>query len=192
MDRDDRDGFQERNAMSKEDADLARPTVIQSADTAAVPIGDGWSAELSPRPRGALLRVMRGLEGQALEIIIALTADGPVIRARAAALEIESDTDLVARCERFRVEARQAVDIISGGSVSAQGRRMDLEATHGSVRVRANDDVQLLGENVLLNCDRPAPVPRWAIPVPTVPEPSLPVQESSGDEALLSVMRGEG
>ena len=165
---------------------------LQPADTAAVSIGDGWSAELSPRPQGALLRVGRGLGEQTLEISITLTADGPRVRARAAALEIESDTDLVARCERFRVEARQAVDIVSGGAVRAQGRRIDLEATHGSARIRANDDVQLLGENVLLNCDRPAPMPMWALPVPPIPGPSLPVQEASGDEALLQVVKGEG
>jgi hypothetical protein len=106
--------------MSKDDVDsTAELGVAPQPATAVVPIGDGWSAELSPQPRGALLRVGRGAGERTLEIHIALTADGPVVRARAAALEIESDTDLVARCERFRVEARA----VRGHRVGRDGAR---------------------------------------------------------------------
>jgi hypothetical protein len=156
---------------------------------AVVPIGEGWSAELARQPRGALLRVGRGAGERTLEIEISLTADGPVVRARAAALEIDSDTDLVARCERFRVEARQSVDIVSEGTLRTQGRRVEVEATHGSARVVANDDVQLLGENVLLNCEPQPPMPQWAFPVPSLPEPSLPAEEASGDADLLQALK---
>lgn len=152
----------------------------------AVTVGATWKAELSATPNGALLRVAQPGRGAALEISVVLTADGPVMRARAPALEIESETDLVARCGRFRVEARDSVEIVSGGTMHAEGRRMQLEATHGSVRVRANDDIQLLGENVLLNCDKEVhPMPAWALPAPVPPEPSVPVQQVSGDEALV-------
>jgi hypothetical protein len=178
--------------MSKEDLDATEPVELQRSATAVMPIGDGWNAQLSQRPQGAVLRVARGAREQTLEISITLTANGPIVRARAAALEIESDSDLVARCERFRVEARESVDIVSGGTVRAQGRRIDVEATHGSARVRANDDVQLLGENVLLNCDRPAPVPPWALPVAPLPAPTVTAQEVSGDEELLQALKGRG
>jgi hypothetical protein len=178
--------------MSKEELDSAAESeVAPRTATAVVPIGDGWNAEFSPQPRGALLRVGRGAGERTLEIHISLTAEGPVIRAHAAALEIDSDTDLVARCERFRVEARESVDIVSAGTVRAQGRRVDVEATHGTARIRANDDVQLLGENVLLNCERQPPMPEWALPVPFVPGPSLPVEEVSGDAELLQAVKGE-
>lgn len=169
-------------------------TAVPAPATAGpVPLGDGWSAALTRQPGGVLLRVGRGASDQTLEITISLTADGPVVRARAAALEIETEHDLVARCDRFRVEARHSVELISGDTLRAQGRRVEVEATHGTARIEANDDVQLLGENVLLNCDRPPPpVPAWARPGPAAPEPTLPAQPASGDPALLAALAGDG
>jgi len=166
-----------------------KPAAVAAAE---VPIGDGWSAALSRQPGGALLRVARGADDQALEIVISLTADGPVVRARAAALEIETEHDLVARCDRFRVEARQSIELVAGDTLAAQGRRVAVQATHGTARIEANDDVQLLGENVLLNCDRPPPpVPAWARPTPAAPEPTLAAQAASGDAALLAALHGD-
>jgi hypothetical protein len=144
-------------------------------------IGQGWNAAFVAQEGGAVLRVHRGAADPMLEIRIVLTPEGPVVRARAAALEIQSATDLVARCERFRVEASDSVDIVAGGALRAEGRCVDVEATHGTARVRANDDVQLLGENVLLNCDRNPPMPGWVAPVPEPPGPSLPAANVSGD-----------
>lgn len=168
---------------------MARPANGEVAPEASVSIGEGWTAALVPLAGGAVLRVARGAADQTLEIVISLTADGPVVRARAAALEIDCEQDLVARCDRFRVEARTEAEIVSGGTLRAQGRRLELEATHGSARVRANDDVQLLGEQVLLNCDRPLPTPQWVLPA-SLPEPSLAAEDASGDDELLRALKG--
>lgn len=166
--------------------------VLEAAAGATVPIGEGWNAALSPRPGGALLRVGRGSDQRSLEIVISLTSDGPILRARAAAVEIDTDQDLIARCGRFRVEARQSIELVSGDTLQAQGRRVEIEATHGSARVRANDHVQLLGENVLLNCEAPSPqVPTWALPTPAVPAPTLAVEEVSGDLTLVGELNEE-
>jgi len=160
-----------------------------SESLAPVPIGDGWSAELSPMPGGVLLRVGRDATDQSMEIVISLTSDGPVLRARAASFEIEAQKDLVVRCERFRVEARESVEMVSGGTLQAEGRRVEIEATHGSARVLANDDVQLLGENVLLNCEHPQPsMPGWALP-PLAPAPTLAVEQVSGDAELVEHLK---
>ena len=118
-----------------------------------------------------------------MELEIALTDAGPVIRAHAAAVEIESEGDFVARCDRFRVEAR-AVELVSSGALRAEGREVDIRATLGSVRVRANDDVQLLGEQILLNCDRPATLPAWLPAAPPV-ERTVPRQDEGGDPDVL-------
>lgn len=156
----------------------------------AVAIGDGWNAALSPLPGGAVLRVRRGESGGSLEILISLSKDGPVLRARAAALEIETERDVVARCENFRIEARQNVEVVSAGTLRAEGRRVAIEATHGSAKVQANDNVQLLGENVLLNCEAPTPaLPAWALPAPSLPAPSLPTAPASGDPGLVQELR---
>jgi hypothetical protein len=157
---------------------------------ATIPIGNGWSAALSPLPGGALLRVGQDATEPSMEIVISLTSDGPVLRARAASFEIEAQKDLVVRCERFRVEARESVEMVSRGTLQAQGRRVEIEATHGSARVLANDDVQLLGENVLLNCEHPQPsMPGWALLSPLAPTPTLAVENASGDTELVEHLK---
>jgi hypothetical protein len=176
MDEDDRDGLFDSAALGP-------------SRSSVVPVGDGWQAELIPGTGGALLRIVRSTTEPTLEITVSMTKDGPVVRARAAALEIESDGDLIARCDRFRVEARDSIDLRAGGTLRAEGRRVALEATHGSIKAHANDDVQLLGENVLLNCERSPPVPKWALPTPLLPAPTVPAQESSGDAALAEHLR---
>jgi hypothetical protein len=155
-----------------------------------LPLRQGWNAELTRVEDGVLVRVGRATE-QSLEITIALTADGPVIRARAAALQIESTGELTATCGRFRLEAEESVDIVSGGGLTLQGRRLDALATHGSARLKANDDVQLLGENVLLNCDRSvsAPMPPWALPT-VLEAKELPAEAVSGDVELAPEIEG--
>ncbi|HEX2660033.1 MAG TPA: hypothetical protein VHU40_17235 [Polyangia bacterium] len=159
---------------------------VRENDVSSVPVGDGWNAALVRSAGGATLRVSRGEGERGLELTITITADGPVIKARAAALEIDSDTDLIARCGRFRVEARDSVDIVAGGTLHAEGRRVDVEATHGMVKLTANDDVQLLGENVLLNCEPTVPPPAWASAAPQKPAPSVPVAAASGDTELAA------
>jgi hypothetical protein len=148
-------------------------------------LGAGWMARLSPSDGGAVVRVQRGPGEPMLEIAIGLGAEGPVVRVRAAALEIESTGDLVARCDRFRVEARQSVELVSGGALRAEGRTVEVQATHGRALVQANDDVKLLGENVLLNCERSPTVPNWAVRAQLPPSPSVPVEQASGDPELV-------
>lgn len=179
-----------RRALAKT---RGKARVAKPAGAPLVPIGAGWSAALVPTAGGALLRVGRGAGEPTLEIVVALTSEGPVLRARAAAMEIETDGDLIARCDRFRVEARQSVELISGGDLQARGRTVGIEATHGDARVHANDDVQLQGENVLLNCDRTPPtIPSWALAAPVPPAPSVAPAPASGDRALIDDLAGDG
>lgn len=171
---------------------LPAVSVTEQEHDAALVLEQGWSAELSRTPAGACLRVRQGGGPAQLELTILLTSDGPVLRAHASALEIESDNELVARCGTFRVEARESIELKAGGTLQASGRRVDVEASHGSARVRANDDVQLLGENVLLNCDRAAPEwPQWATTSPPSPEATLPAATASGDVELAAAIAGE-
>jgi hypothetical protein len=171
---------------------LPAVSVTEQEHDAALVLEQGWSAQLSRTPAGACLRVRQGDGPARLELTILLTADGPVLRAHASALEIESDNELVARCGTFRVEARESIELRAGETLRASGRRVDVEASHGSARVRANDDVQLLGENVLLNCDRAAPAwPDWVTTTPPSPEITVPPARVSGDIDLVRAITGE-
>jgi len=105
----------------------------------------GWVARVEPTDRGALLRLQSPRQ-PTLEVEIVLTAAGPVIRAAAAALEI------------------------TAASFAVQAGQVALTARTGDVAIRANDDVALNGEQVLLNCDRDPPLPSWLPGAPTVGE----------------------
>lgn len=152
-------------------------------------LGLGWSASLEARRGGALLRVSHP-EQRGLLLEIAITVDGPVVRAFGAALELSSLGEIKARCERFTIEASQRIalkapEITQQASeyLRAEGRTVEVDATAGDVLIHANDDVQVLGEQVLLNCDREPERPAW-IPRPE-PETTLPRQDVLGDPSLV-------
>jgi hypothetical protein len=159
----------------------------------AIPVGLGWSACLVRQPDGvALVRVSRH-DTQPLEIEIRMTSSGPMLRARAHAIELEATHEIRARCERFAVDASKGIELRSGGDlvqtaengVRLGGAEIDVAASRGDVRLKANDDVQLKGEMVLLNCDRPEPAPSWTGAVGNDIPPTLPVADASGDVSLL-------
>jgi hypothetical protein len=142
------------------------------------------------------LRVASRDPAQRIEIEVHFGPHGPTLRTHAAALELTSASDITARCESFVVEAESAIELRSGGAlrcdaageVHIAGRSVETEAELGAIRMRANDEVQLLGEQILLNCDRPAPLPDW---VPQVLAP-VPVSAESGDPALIDALRAKG
>lgn len=160
-----------------------------------VPIGHGRSLSVIPLHDGAVLRLQAGGQVE-MEVEITATAAGPVIRTRAAALELNAATTIHARCEEFRVEAERRIELRSGGDmvqvatgqaeISAQ--RVSVEAITEGVKVRANDDVQLLGEHILLNCDLPPVLPPW-VPIVQPPIPTMPTERASGDPSLLDALR---
>ncbi len=155
---------------------------------------------LSAAEGRASLSVQRhGLERPELELEIVMTSAGPVVRTRAVGLEIEAAESLVARCREFRVEAEESISLVSRGAIEsragtsmhAHAQQVTVEATRGNVLMRANDDVQLLGEQILLNCDRDPPLPPWipAAAAPYIPPQTLPLAGESGDAALLAPRR---
>ena len=165
---------------------------LSGASCAEVSIGLGWVAALERVDRGALLRVQHPQQG-ALAVEIELTSRGPVIRASAVAIELDATTDVIARCNRFTVDARERITLDApeivqraGGKARIEADTVDIDARTGDVYVHANDDVQLLGERILLNCDREVAIPSW---VPSAPEVTLPAAPTSGDADLCEVLR---
>jgi hypothetical protein len=124
---------------------MSRPVVPTEADA------------LTPQPRplpsgrSVLLRVadgreeleVRGPEG-AVELVVLLTADGPVVRLSGARLELESLDAVAVRCRRFEVEAAEAAHLHSAGEVRLTGEE---------VRVRTEGDIHMDGAVIRLNCE---------------------------------------
>ncbi len=102
---------------------------------------------------------IRGPEGEVL-LEVALTPAGPVLRFHAAQVQLDCTGAFKVQCESF--EVRTAGDIVqhaggdlvqsASGDLRAESRELTLEARRGNVDVRANDDVNLNGERVRLNC----------------------------------------
>lgn len=114
--------------------------------------------------RGEECIAVRAASGDCL-LHVRLTDAGPVLRFEGAALELDATGDVSIACGTLRVAARDAVAI--------GARDVSIEATRGGVRVHADDDVELDGERVLLNCaDRPQQL-SWEAFLPASGAPAL-------------------
>ncbi len=155
-------------------------------------LGDQYVVQLSSTESGAAVTV-RGADGRpSLEVEIAMGPEGPIARLRTTAVQIETSQDVEVRCRSFRVEAAEDISFRSQSVLTGTAGSVALEACAGSIVARANDDVQLLGENVLLNCDRAAPVPEWVTaPARAAARELLGVEDASGDAQLISSAREE-
>jgi len=116
-----------------------------------VPMQHGRWLEVHAEPDGDRVTVRSG--GGFIELEIKADGAGVRARVRAVSLDLEAAESITARCDHYRVEARE--------SVSIQGATVAVEALRGDATVKANDRVRLDGEQVLLNCDDPEPVPAW-------------------------------
>ncbi len=171
-------------------ADRSPPAVPgrESGDAApgSVALDQGWRAWLERREGGAVLRVDHPRQA-GLAVEIAMTADGPVVRLTAAALELNAATTIAARCETFTVEASDRIELRgrrieqqASGALVAEAAEVAITARDADVQIRANDDVRVHGEQVLLNCDEDAALPDW-LPQPAPPAALLPRRDADGD-----------
>jgi len=160
---------------------------------ATLPLSGAAQVSLWADGGAAIVRVES--EGrQPLELSIEMGPTGPLLKIRTQAIEVRAD-EVAIGCRNFSVHAEERMTLRSGGDLisTAAGShgvtaaRMAFEATAGSVVVRANDDVQLLGEQLLLNCERQPALPSWLPRVAATlpPVPTLPVSAVSGDASLL-------
>jgi hypothetical protein len=109
-------------------------------------------------PGEECLRLL-GSDG-ATSLTIRLTEAGPVVEITGASLTLKVDGDLAFAGRRLLLHGSEAVAIssdadfrmIAGGSLITQGRRQEVTATHGDVKVYANDDVKMDGERIRMNC----------------------------------------
>lgn len=91
---------------------------------------------------------------------IELTEAGPILRFEGAALRLRASGDLVVEAERLALVGRSALALETGGDLSirargdltSEARIQTITADLGNVNVKANDDVRLDGERVLVNC----------------------------------------
>jgi hypothetical protein len=96
----------------------------------------------------------------AVALTIQITALGPVLRFEGASLVLQAAGELVLDAGRLRLHGREGVTVTTDGDVavraagelSTEARLQTIHASHGDVRVTANDDVRLEGERIRMNC----------------------------------------
>lgn len=116
----------------------------------AFPTAGGRTVRLSREPESDLLHV-EAPDGR-VEMEIRFTDDGPVLRFPSAALRMETDQDVELACRDFRVRARGEVELEAGETARVEGHGVEVESRRADVRIRANDNVRVDGERILLNC----------------------------------------
>lgn len=115
------------------------------------------------------LLLARGEQGDTLQIVseggqvaltVVVTEDGPVLRLEGTGLRLQVDGDLDIEAGRLRLHGDRGLEISSNQDINlntpqdltSSARIQNLTATRGNVNVKANDDVTLRGERVLVNC----------------------------------------
>jgi nitrite reductase/ring-hydroxylating ferredoxin subunit len=161
----------------------------QPCTTASIELGEERRLEVETDGATTRIRVRSALVSEQIEFELCFTAEGPVVRTRAAALELDAATAITARCTHFTIAAEGDIDLQAGGQLRCRASEATIDASPGAVRLRANDDVQLLGELVLLNCDRLPPLPDWVPPQRHQPS-SLPPNAVLGDPEVVAALLG--
>ena len=138
----------------------------------AVVLPSGRAIEVQSTPDMDVLR-FRAPSGECV-LTIHLTDAGPVVRVAAEALEVRAAKRLSLDCEEFHFRASKtaAIDVggdllervdgsvhrVARGDAIMEAQHARVETRPGGIELRANDDVRVTGERVLLNSDDP-PMP---------------------------------
>jgi len=150
----------------------SRENVPAALAPQAVVLPSGRAIEVQSAPDMDVLR-FRAPSGECV-LTIHLTDAGPVVRVAAEALEVRAAKRLSLDCEEFHLRATgtAAIDVggdllervegsvhrVARGDAIMEAQHARVEARPGGIELRANDDVRVTGERVLLNSDDP-PMP---------------------------------
>jgi len=136
---------------------------MSDENTTTIALPGGRSLAIHPADRSMRVADPNGV----IELEIDLRDTGPVVRVRAAALQVQTQGELSLTCERFEVRARDGLRLetdgdlgvsVSGdlglraaGHAHVEGKAVRVRATRGEAHVEAHDDVRIEGQQILLN-----------------------------------------
>jgi hypothetical protein len=121
----------DRHPEGGERSDVLRDAVLPSGRSIVVKIADQQEELLVRSPDGEV------------EVRITLTKDGPVLKLRAARLELESPESVAVNCRRFSVNSTEGTNLHSGGNLHLTGHEL---------RVQTESDMHFNGGVIRLNC----------------------------------------
>lgn len=125
-------------------------------------LNNGALVEIDPASQGARV-ALRDPQGRSLSLEISFSEDGPKVKVQATQLEAYGMERVRFDCQDFQVQASRSICLRSEhsyrceskGRASHCARSVSVRATHGAIVAKANDEVQLMGDLILMNCDRP-------------------------------------
>ena len=145
-----------------------------------IELPSGYSVEVEAAPAEAVR--VRAPGGQLL-VTVELTSTGLKLRLEAAELEIAASERLSLHGKHVHVEASESLELTAP--------RTRVIASRSDLGLKANDSVDIVGEQILLNSDKRTPPPPWLseqLGARHVDEPAhvrVPRQDVTGDAALL-------
>ncbi|MCZ2342112.1 MAG: hypothetical protein LC104_10000 [Bacteroidales bacterium] len=132
----------------------------QTVTELATHLNNGRRLVLESDGTADYLRVLSP-DGQ-IEIDMMITADGPIVRVRAARLEIAATEEMSLRSQQLTLDASAGIALRSAGPVRITGEEL---------RVRTEQSIHLNGATVRLNCtDSDTPPEEHASVTLTPPE----------------------
>jgi len=132
-------------------------------------LASGRVITVTPEAEGGVERVeIRSPTGE-LEVSVVMTPEGPRLRIRALDIDLDAARSLRMRCQTLAIDVEQDAGVNVGGhftekvggnvlrhaegQTTLHGADVAICAPRGQVSVRANDDLDLKGERILLNAD---------------------------------------
>lgn len=103
---------------------------------------------------------IRAATGEML-VAVRLTDQGPVFSLSGASLEVTAAKSLSLAAESIKIAATKHLSLEAGELHRVKARDIEIEAAPGAVSIRANDDVDIVGERVRLNSDDPPMPQSW-------------------------------
>lgn len=136
-----------------------RTTELKEAEPRTLELSGGGSLVLSESGERSRIELFDPA-GQ-LTLSVVMTPEGPVLKLGGAGLKLDVEGELSFAADKVKIEGRESVEISSGGDMRSEavGRSYQHARSHeivselGDVRLKANDDVRLNGERVMVNCE---------------------------------------
>ena len=116
---------------------------------AAIPLAHNNTLVVEPGADGSVLRLVAADGKQTLALRI--TAAGMELEF-VGGLSLRTDGDLAFNARRIDLQATEGMSLTTAGDLTTTGRTQTIVADLGDVKLKANDDVKINGERVLVNC----------------------------------------
>jgi len=118
-------------------------------ERAAIPLAHSNTLVVEPGADGSVLRLFAADGKQT--IALRITSAGLELDF-VGGLSLRTDGDLALSARRIDLNASEGMSLTTAGDLKTNGRTQTIVADLGDVKLKANDDVRVNGERVLVNC----------------------------------------